>query len=471
MIALNPWDTQISITQDTGDATSSDSDPWQFPVQCHETWRERSVWFRFVPPYPGRLTINTTGTSFDHQLSARVDACFHGIYVDACFSNPVNGAEFAVKEPVSFLVGASPQAAGSTLQVRFTYEPDPSDRVVIGFGGEGAHSGDAWYRVRGHAPPLGSVALHQIGTGPQGPRGVRPAVGDLDGDGIAETVLGFSRDSTLIIPDWLVAGWRRYLPVHWPAYAAVNGETYPAVGNLDDDPEAEIVVGLGTDAAGFFFVFDDETTDFAPFGGQRGWYRVPWPQYNAGADGSVRPAIGDVDGDGKNEIILGLGPGSGGYLAILDAAQSGLSLRTWIRVGWPSYNAANGETFPAAGDLDGDGSAELVIGLGAGGQGFAELKEDALEGFGNGGWYRTRWPAYEAAVGETHPAIGNIDGDARAELVVGLGAYPAAGGPWWHVVDDAATGYAHIKWVQERQLGTDPDMSGKAIFPAAGVLK
>jgi len=49
--------------------------------------------------------------------------------------------------------------------------------------------------------------------------------------------------------------------------------------------------------------------------------------------------------------------------------------------------------------------------------------------FAQTGWLQVGWAAYEAANGETHPAIGNVDDDPAAELVIGLGRIraPAAG--------------------------------------------
>ena len=230
-------------------------------------------------------------------------------------------------------------------------------------------------------------------------------------------------------------------------------------------PSPRIVVGLGQRGGGFFYVFDDVVHGFQPFGTQLGWYRVPWAAYNAGADGSVRPAVGDVNGDGVNEVVLGLGQGGHGYLAVLNGGPE-LALRTWLQVWWPSYNAANGETFPAAGDIDGDGRGEIVIGLGAGGQGFTEIKEDELGSFWDVGWFTTAWPAYDAFLGETHPAIGNVDGDAASEIVIGLGHFPAAGRSWVRVIDDATTGFAHMQWIADM----DDRIGARAVFPAAGVL-
>ena len=90
----------------------------------------------------------------------------------------------------------------------------------------------------------------------------------------------------------------------------------------------------------------------------------------------MRIATGDIDGDGRDEIIVGLGrvqgaPGiPGGYFAVLDDDYSVIA---WGQVEWPEYNQINGETRLACGDIDGDGIAEIIIGLGPGGEGRLEV--------------------------------------------------------------------------------------------------
>lgn len=297
--------------------------------------------------------------------------------------------------------------------------------------------------------------------------GVRPAFGDIDGDGRDEVVLGLSRtgftNGWLAVFDDALHGYRllQWLQVQWPAYNELNGETFPALGDIDGDGRAEIVVGLGRGAEGWFEIFDDATTGFAHLA----WGRVSWWLYQRPeSDGRTHPAVGDLDGNGEAEIVFGLGPGSNGWIEIVHGASGAFANRAWVRAQGDAYNIASGTTYPAAGDVDGDGRAEIVLGLGSGGNCAYEVIDDATQSFASLRQAQAAWPAYCGYSGELHPAVGQLDADGGREIVLGLAAYPDNGG-WFLVVDDAATGFAQIRWAH---MGYGSREAGLGIFPAIG---
>ena len=93
--------------------------------------------------------------------------------------------------------------------------------------------------------------------------------------------------------------------------------------------------------------------------------------------GGVHVAAGDVDGDGRTDIITGAGPGGGPHVEVFSGADV-----TRFELFSP-YDAAFYESvlggffaydpfFPggvhvAAGDVDGDGRADIITGAGPGG--------------------------------------------------------------------------------------------------------
>ncbi|MBN2232275.1 MAG: fibronectin type III domain-containing protein [Deltaproteobacteria bacterium] len=266
----------------------------------------------------------------------------------------------------------------------------------------------------------------------------RVATGDLDGDGKNEIVIGFGPAAgkaavpngyfQVLDDDGTLITWGQ---VGWPDYNAADGETWPSTADLDGDGIDEIIIGFGPGGYGGLEVFALENGAAV----HRSWLALDWPEYAAG-NGSVRPTGADLDGDGVDEIVAGLGPvtGSpdlpGGAYAVLH----GDGYHSWGQLGWQDYAVVSGEVFPAAGDLNNDGSDEIVLGLGDGGAGFAEIQqyrpEESAEPV-HCAWLEAPWqdelPGYRGA---THPAVGNLDSDPEAEIALGLGT---GGGGWVHL--------------------------------------
>ncbi|MBK1643169.1 hypothetical protein CKO25_00560 [Thiocapsa imhoffii] len=260
------------------------------------------------------------------------------------------------------------------------------------------------------------------------------------------------------VDDPRVAGYRVYYgvePGHYLEMIDVGLETTHRVTGLEPDTVYYFTVSA-YDAEGFESSYTPEVTSGAfrylfgmggPFPSDGGWVEVAnasllqeqrikaaAPEYGGGS-GEVRVATGDLNGNGRDEVVLGFGPApfgqSGGWFRLLD---SNLAHLAWGRVDWDDYNATNGETYPAVGDLDGDGKAEIVIGLGSGGGGMMQVFGYDAGGLVPLGWTALDWPEYNALSGATRPALGDVDGNGRADLLVGLAAVedrarPAGGDP------------------------------------------
>jgi hypothetical protein len=126
-------------------------------------------------------------------------------------------------------------------------------------------------------------------------------------------------------------------------------------------------------------------------------------------NGTVWPAVCDR-GDDANQIVLGYGPQSQGWMTALDpntayrASTRTPSGTAWFQAGDAAYNQANGETRP--GCVSNRGSYEYIkaYGRGTGGQG--KVDGEGYDGGGAGWWtVQSTNQAYDAANGATWTAV------------------------------------------------------------------
>ena len=208
------------------------------------------------------------------------------------------------------------------------------------------------------------------------------------------------------------ASWGEW-PLSFSAYDTYQQGVRVAVGDVNGDGRNEIVTAPGKDAWTELRVFDGRTyrqlNTLLPFKNGAWW---------AGA----YIAAGDVNGDGRDEIVEGLDAGCCTTLHVLDA-MSGSDLSGFYPYGTNSEVGAR----VAAGDLNGDGEADVIaLPLGS-----TRISAFRLSG---GTPFRTIDAFGGEVSGPISIAAGNLTGDARAEIVA---AAPTYSGPEVKVFDPA----------------------------------
>lgn len=188
---------------------------------------------------------------------------------------------------------------------------------------------------------------------------------------------------------------------HWEAYDTdfINGGTV-ATGDLGTDGVDEVVTGPGADST-------PQVRVFRPNGSLLSQFYAYHPSMRSG----VNVAVADVDGDGKADIITAPQQGGGPQVRVFDSTG-----QPELTTGFYAYGADfRGGVNVAAGDLDCDGKAEIITGNGPGGTPQVRV----FSGVGKWLGWQVQPFATESRGGVT-VAVGNVDGGCEAEVITAV---------------------------------------------------
>jgi lysophospholipase L1-like esterase len=185
------------------------------------------------------------------------------------------------------------------------------------------------------------------------------------------------------------------------------------------------------------------------FSGKDGSVLAAFFAYETDFPGGVFVAAGDVTGDGVPDIVTGAGAGGGPHVEVFDV-RTGQLLTSFF-----AYPASfRGGVSVAAGDVLGQGRAQIVTGAGPGGGPHVEVFD------GRDGSLLQSFFAYQASFrGGVSVAAGDENGAGPAEIVTGAGA---GGGPAVEVID------ARTAAVQDAFFAFDPSFLGGVRVGVAG---
>ena len=165
----------------------------------------------------------------------------------------------------------------------------------------------------------------------------------------------------------------------------------PSVADVDGDGQEDLLVALSMAGGGRLQV-------------TRSTGQQLWSQPISLVDRASTPLVADLNGDGAPDVVVA---GADGRVYVFDREGAALP-------GWPATLPSAIAVPPAIGDIEGDGLPEIVL-----------SGENRLFALHNTGIPVTNFPVTINRVEPvgailSSPVLGDVDGDANADIVVGL---------------------------------------------------
>lgn len=227
--------------------------------------------------------------------------------------------------------------------------------------------------------------------------GTNIAVDDLTGDGPKEIIISTFGSVRVFNTNGVM------LP-GFPVFTNASNSP-PAIGDVDGDGQKEIVVATGTGPTNLYMIKANGVV-------MPNWPKAINPQLASNFTSSSYPVLGDLDGDGALECVIG---STNGFVYAFRANGSFVP-------GWPQATKVAVVNSPAIGDIDGDGLPEVV----AGNDRIIENGASAnyLFAWHANGAVLPNWPVkYDRQItgssfGYGAPALADLDQDGRADVIV-----------------------------------------------------
>jgi hypothetical protein len=419
-----------------------------------------------TPMFKWQLATGTDGASMDvcrdracTVIVTTVTATGAGVVLPTSLTQSVyfwrlrgtsGGLVGTATSPVwEFFVGAASAAQNTSWGTTLDLDGDGYADVAIDAPNLEGKSESAYVYLGG---PGGLASTWTKLTYPEVPNSTRPShvtsAGDVDGDGFADLAIGTPYLSGVNSPTSTGAvllykggpGGLSTTPV--TITAATAGATFglnlSSAGDVNGDGYADLVVGgnLTNNVAAAAFLY---------YGGPQGLATDPvilTSPVDAGYEfqfGDSVAGAGDINGDGYADLVFGTQIGRHAFVAY--GGPSGISMPSLVLSdpfppNQPDSSSLFGATLACAGDVNGDGFADVLVGAAGNGNDYSMSGDVFLYSGGAGGLSTTPVRLVPAGagtgggLGTNVAAGGDVNGDGFADILVntGSGSYLYLGG-------------------------------------------
>lgn len=254
---------------------------------------------------------------------------------------------------------------------------------------------------------------------------VRSTTADVNGDGTPDTVyvVGQGGGSRVRIIDGKT---NLDLAPQFDVFeSSFTGGLFVTAADFDHDGKEDVVVSPDSGGGGRVTVYSYRNGTMAVVAN---FFGIEDDNFRGGA----RLASGDVNGDGRPDLIVGAGFGGGPRVAIFDgqaivgaASTPRRLVGDFFAFGGSDIATLRNGIFISAGDVDGDGKADIVFGGGPGGgprvtvASGASIMQNVDFAISSP---ISNFFAFDSSLrGGVRPAVKDVDGDGKLDLVIGSG--------------------------------------------------
>jgi hypothetical protein len=302
--------------------------------------------------------------------------------------------------------------------------------------------------VKVYDPATGDLKLDFFAYNPGFTGGVRVAVADMNNDGVPDiiTAPGPTGGPDIRVFDGSTGQIIQEFMAYNPTF---TGGVFIAVGDINGDGKPDIVTAPDQFGGPDVRVFFNGNTSGVP--------DKEFGPFSPGFLGGVRLAVGNINGHA--DIIAGAGPSAAPEVQIFDASGT-----TVTQIGdFLAYNPGfTGGVYVAAGDVNGDGIADIITGAGAGGGPEVKAFDGSTLGNATPSVLDDFFAYNIGFTGGARVAALDVNGDGKADIITGAGP---GGGPNVRIFDGGSG--ALLPNVQDNFFAYDPAFTG-GVFVGAG---